>query len=399
MSLLHIPLDQINAGHLQGLINASVPEAVTIEYKRESYGTNDDARTEFLADICSFANTRGGDLILGMEAGQDSIPVALVPLAQDIDKERVRLDQMARAGLEPRISNINIKPVQSTTGGFVLVVRIPRSYRVPHRVIFKGRNRFYARSSGGRYEPDVDQLRTLFTLAPQLAERMREFRMDRIMRIAADDAPVRLLDNCCLVLHVIPFSSFDLQPPFILDAAIRHQLRFWPILRNYVNRLRINFDGLLTLPNADEHAGEEGAYAQVFRSGAVETVCSSIARDAGYVNIQWITLHLVHHSRVYAMLLRECGAEPPFAVMASLIGVKGKGLTTERQWFRGGFEGEYSDRDQLHLTEIIFEDVPSGDPECAAVLRPALDQLANAAGLAASPNFDHNGNYQQVRLF
>jgi hypothetical protein len=94
------------------------------------------------------------------------------------------------------------------------------------------------------------------------------------------------------------------------------------------------------------------------------------------------------------MALRECGAEPPFAIMASLIGVMGKGLTTGRQTPRG-WEGEYADRDQLHLTETIFEEVPSGDPECAAMLRPALDQLANAAGLAASPSFDSNGKYQQ----
>jgi Putative DNA-binding domain len=392
MSLLHIPLDQIIVGHLQGLIDASVPEAATIEYKRGSYGTNDDARTEFLADICSFANTRGGDLILGMEAGKDSIPVRLVPLAQDIDNERVRLDQMARAGLEPRIPNINIKPVQLTTGGFVLVIRIPRSYRLPHRVIFKGRNRFYARSSGGRYEPDVDQLRMLFTLAPQLAERMREFRMDRIMRITADDAPVRLLDHCCLVLHVVPFSSFDLQTPFRLEEAIRKAPNFTPMMRQYPEHNRINFDGLLTL---GAQAGKDGAYVQVFRSGAVEAVWSSIAEDAGNINIHIVDVCMVHYSRIYTMLLKECGAEPPFAVMASLIGVIGKGLTTGRQSFQGGFEGEYSDRDQLHLTETIFEDVPSGDPECGTFLRTALDQLANAAGLLASPSFDRNGNYQQ----
>ena len=92
----------------------------------------------------------------------------------------------------------------------------------------------------------------------------------------------------------------------------------------------MNFDGLLTLPNADEQAGKEGAYVQVFRSGAVETVCSSIAGEAEYVNIHEIDVYLVHYSRIYSVLLRECGAEPPFEVVASLIGVKGKGLTTGR---------------------------------------------------------------------
>jgi hypothetical protein len=297
MSLLHVPLGQITAAHLQGLIDASAPEALTIEYKRESYGANDDARVEFLSDISSFANTRGGNLILGIEADKDSIPISLTPLAVDIDRERLRLEQMARTGLEPRIPNIDIKPVQLAVGGYVLVVRIPRSYRLPHRIIFKGRNRFWARSSAGRYEPNVDELRTLFTLAPQLAERMREFRVERITRIVAGDAPVRLLDDCCLVLHVVPFSSFDLQPPFMLEQAIAKALNFAPLMRQYPERNRMNFDGLLTLSNADARADKEGAYVQVFRTGAVEAVWSSIA-SSEYVNICTIDGCIVHYTRV-----------------------------------------------------------------------------------------------------
>ena len=37
-----------------------------MEYKRETYGTNDDQRREFLADVSSFANAAGGDLVIGM---------------------------------------------------------------------------------------------------------------------------------------------------------------------------------------------------------------------------------------------------------------------------------------------------------------------------------------------
>src|SRR5262252_8760192 len=37
---------------------------------------------------------------------------------------------------------------------------------------------FYARSSAGKYEPNVDELRLLFGRAPQLSDRIRDFRFD-----------------------------------------------------------------------------------------------------------------------------------------------------------------------------------------------------------------------------
>jgi hypothetical protein len=217
MALMHIPLERIDQSQLQALLlDGKAAEALTIEYKRDTYSGNDDAKAEFLADISSFANSRGGDLLIGIEAPA-GVPSSFTAFTGDPDKERLRLEQMARSGLEPRISNLQTKAVPIASGGSVLIVRVPRSYSAPHRVIFRGRNRFWARSSAGKYEPNVDELRTMFAFAPELAERMRNFRLDRIARIAAGDTPVPLMDDCRLVLHVIPFSQFDLRPRLSLS--------------------------------------------------------------------------------------------------------------------------------------------------------------------------------------
>jgi hypothetical protein len=98
-----------------------------------------------------------------------------------------------------------------TAGGYAIIIRVPRSYNAPHRIIRHGtgQNRFYARSSAGKYEPNVDELRVLFTRAPQLADRIRSFRIERVARIVANDAPVRLLDARALIIHTIPFAAFD----------------------------------------------------------------------------------------------------------------------------------------------------------------------------------------------
>ncbi len=68
MALRHIPLDQLKERDLLNLIAGGVVEQRDIEYKAATYGGNDDARKEFLADISSFANSQGGDIVVGMKA-------------------------------------------------------------------------------------------------------------------------------------------------------------------------------------------------------------------------------------------------------------------------------------------------------------------------------------------
>jgi hypothetical protein len=77
MALLHIPLSQIDEARLQVLITAGAAESCTIEYKRTIYGNAHADYSEFLADTSSFANTSGGDLVLGMDAA-NGIPTAIM---------------------------------------------------------------------------------------------------------------------------------------------------------------------------------------------------------------------------------------------------------------------------------------------------------------------------------
>jgi len=79
--------------------------------------------------------------------------------------------------------------------------------------------------------------------------------------------------------------------------------------------------------------------------------------------------------------------------MASLIGIKGKGLITERKTLLGEMEGERADRDQLHFAEVMLDRIPSGNQDSADAVRPILNQLARSAGLSLPPSFDTSGNY------
>ncbi len=51
-------IDQITEDDLHALIENSISEGKTIEYKQELPNNSDSAKKEFLADVSSFANAR-----------------------------------------------------------------------------------------------------------------------------------------------------------------------------------------------------------------------------------------------------------------------------------------------------------------------------------------------------
>jgi hypothetical protein len=397
MALKHIPLDQIDQSHLQRLIDGEASETRDIEYKKETYGATDKDHAEYLADVSSFANTAGGDLVIGMCA-TNGVPTEFAPLTLDPDAEIVRLENIARSGLQPRILNLATQPVPLKGGGCALVVRIPRSYNPPHRLIRQGTGqfRFYARSSAGKYEPNVDELRALFTRAPQLADRIRDFRIDRVAKIAANDAPVNLLDTHALIMHIVPFSSFDSRLPLPLGRNIEWYYSFPPLISPHPQQCRINVDGLLTLSNAEPNAKMQRAYVQVFHTGIVEAVASSfLLGDGTQRNPLRLTAMrteacIVRYSFAYLRAIARLGAIPPFALLVSLIGVKGIPYSFDAVFD----EPAILDRDQFHFPELIVEDVPDDVYEHAKLLWPLLDDVANGGGRASTPNFDQNGRFQ-----
>src|SRR5215831_3088675 len=144
-------LNDIQEADLQALISNAVAEGKTIEYKQSLPGNSDDDKKKFLAGVSSLSNTSGGDLVFGVQASQ-GVPIAITGVgATDIDLELRRLDSMIADGLEPRI-RYGITVVNCASGAKVIIIRADRSWSAPHRVIFRGHDKFYGRNSAGKYE-------------------------------------------------------------------------------------------------------------------------------------------------------------------------------------------------------------------------------------------------------
>ena len=226
MALSNLNFDDLSEHNLLDQIQTGVPEGVLVDYKRDAYGRADADIREFLKDISSFANTAGGHLIVGMDE-TGGIPTAIKALTGNADHELQRLESIARDGLEPRIAGLRMRAVP-VSGGYVIVVRVPKSWQPPHRISARGLNRIYGRNSGGAYEYSVEELRVVFTASASALDRIRAFRAERLAKIDAGEAIVPLINNNGrLVIHLVPLSAFGVgnQIDLTKSFAVQDDLR------------------------------------------------------------------------------------------------------------------------------------------------------------------------------
>lgn len=196
MSLKYKPLDVVTEETLQSLIDNEVMEMKTIEYKRELNIGTDSEKKEFLADVSSFANASGGDIIYGIEEDKEikGKPVDLCGLdILNMDGLKLKIDGIIRDGIEPRMRIDEPKILKLTNGNSVLILRIPRSWASLHMIKFKGSSKFNSRTSAGKYPLDVSEIKAAFLASETIVERVRNFRLDRLSKCIAGETPVQIL--------------------------------------------------------------------------------------------------------------------------------------------------------------------------------------------------------------
>lgn len=163
--VLGVPLNQVTAAHVRGLVANEVPEAFDLDYKREMYGRTDADRRALAGDVAALANTAGGLIIIGIDedAQARAGEATPVPLADD---EVARIRQIVGSLISP-VPTMDVyllpdtdSPVEDDEAaqtGFVMIA-VARSLAAPHGVLVNDALR-YPRRNGAttRYlsEPEV----------------------------------------------------------------------------------------------------------------------------------------------------------------------------------------------------------------------------------------------------
>lgn len=385
------PISEIIEENLQSLVDSKVVERKTLEYKRALPADSKHDKKEFLADVSSFANASGGDIVYGM-AAQAGVPTSLDGLSSsDIDGAILRLESMIRDGIRPRIPGIQTQPVALSNANVAIVMRVPKSWASPHRVIYEGHDKFHSRSSNGKYPLDVDELRSAFVASETLSERIRDFRTDRISKISSDELPIPMNDNPKIVLHVIPIVSFSTGQRYDINTVSSNQIRLSPIYCSGWND-RYNLDGLLAFSALRE--GKSHSYVQLYRNGVIEAVEALLLEpheNGLYIPSIAFEQEIIASLKGYISVLKSLAVEPPIFIFLNLLRVKGYIMAVQRFLSATGYA---IDRDNLLLPEVIVE---SYENSAEAVLKSCFDSIWNACGYPSSLHYNEEGEWAPRR--
>lgn len=378
-------LELIDEEDLQSLVRDNVNELKTLEFKSYLNVNSDNDKKEFLFDVSSFANANGGDLIYGIreykgQAGElEGIEI------ENVDAEVLRLENIIRDGIEPRIPRLEIKSIPLANGKVVFILRIGKSWSSPHWVKFKGSYKFYSRNSAGKYLLDLSELRSSFNLYDSKIDRLRSFRSDRLSKIISGDTPCPLDGTAKIVLHILPLNAYD--PGFAIDIRQpKGRIDWWAPLDAYgFSRIQYNFDGLFTNSKLN-------SYLQLFRNGCIETVNVSLLNDSNGQRLLYggpFEKQIIEILSQMINILKHYSINPPIFIMLSLLGIKGYDIATDGGLGRRIDRREFIQSDLLP-SEVMIDNLNFNSAE---VMKPIFDVIWNAAGWPGSPYYDEQGNW------
>jgi len=162
-------LRDITERDLRQVIDSGLAEHLQLEYKSELYSNSDRGNKESLLDICMFANTEGGVLLIGIPELRDPQgqptgmpdPDARIGLElQNPEATLQALDARVTAAIEERVG-LESAAIPVENGAHVLALRIENSTSKPHCVRYQGHVYFPSRRERSRYEMDVREIKEL----------------------------------------------------------------------------------------------------------------------------------------------------------------------------------------------------------------------------------------------
>jgi hypothetical protein len=259
-----------------------------------------------------------------------------------------------------------------------IVIAIPKSMSLPHRVSSQNTNRFFVRNSNGKHEASVEELRQLFGYSARLTDEIQRFIQQRRRAITSGDDIVPDLGDGRLIVHVVNAPTFG--DSAFVDVKKLHSDPYKFSASGGLSR-RMILEGVLVGTESD---GKFSDRTIINRDGSIETVYSNLHRQqSGHARIpgQLLMRNIVGAVENSLNGLLNLGGSGPFLIGVALHTIKGTSVVFDSYEWEGRFDRSIV---EFPLLTILQHDVSIPIPNA---IRPLLDNVWNSVGLSECKYF------------
>lgn len=391
MSIFHINITEVSDQTIKDLLG-NTSESTQLDFKREINLEKSEDKKEFLADVVSFATTMGGDIIYGIDE-TEGIASSIQPIViQDIDQFKIKVSNIIRDGIEPRI-NFHVKEF-AFDGDYVVLLRIFKLFPGPPMVTFSNSSKFFGRSVSGKYQLNYLQVKNAFNASASISETFRNFRNERINHfLNGIDGNNPSLPFMLFYVYPLNETNFDLNSltaESIVKAIFPHpssgkdysyNLEGFALISHFTDRVKCLVQN------------------QLFTNGIIEVFNDwilnlKVNKELTYTPVYLIDIESIIIKNFIKILnfYKDNSINPPYLINLCLINLessKAEGFNEQYIHFLGSKSIKKSNL--IFREYIITPDINKPIDS----LRKLFDDLWRAYGKSKSESFDESGNYRR----
>ena len=356
---LNKPTSGLTYEDIEALTSSGEPESIMLDYKVMISGSERD-KAELAKDICAFANSQGGYLIIGVEekGGRPIHPPCGTERMLGRQNAEEWVAQVLNTNIAQRV-HIDIKVISiPQSDKCIIVLHVPVSVRMPHMVTFSRDNRYYRRIfKRHQFESlaaEEYEVREMFERGSRISDKVIAYLSsqgyhDPSSNEFADNTYTKRLgmaitgaegQELVQASHYVTFITCpDLLADDLLDTSAE-ELWSWlePNSRRYqpdpdaifmpLNK-RMTLDGIILTDQEYYHRGAKSKFIPRFlrinRNGYIELGCTLARKEGNDVAFAYMPMigHFWQFISFVVELYRRAAVYTPFKVMLNMKGTEG----------------------------------------------------------------------------